>query len=59
MAIKGSFQSQNRQMMGGLCFMVEGHMALGIVGEELMVRVGADGHKRTLERVHAREIADR
>lgn len=43
-------------MMGGLCFMVGGHMAVGIVGEDLMVRVGRDGHARALSRAHAREM---
>ena len=44
------------KMMGGLCFMVAGHMALGIVGEELMVRVGPEGYDRALSRAHAREM---
>ena len=44
------------RMMGGLCFMIGGHMALGIVGEELMVRVGPDGYERALGRLHAREM---
>src|SRR5712691_3601295 len=44
------------KMMGGLCFMIGGHMALGIVGEELMIRVGPDGYQRALGRVHAREM---
>ena len=43
-------------MMGGLGFMIGGHMALGIVGEQLMVRVGPDGYQRALGRVHAREM---
>src|SRR5713226_8865176 len=44
------------KMMGGLCFMIGGHMALGIVGEELMIRVGPHGYERALGRVHAREM---
>lgn len=44
------------KMMGGLCFMVGGHMAIGIVGDELMVRVGPDGYGRALTRAHAREM---
>ncbi|MGH2747797.1 MAG: TfoX/Sxy family protein [Actinomycetota bacterium] len=44
------------KMMGGLCFMIGGHMALGIVGDELMVRVGPEGYERALARVHAREM---
>lgn len=44
------------KMMGGLCFMIGGHMAIGIVGDELMVRVGPDGYKRAIGRAHAREM---
>lgn len=44
------------KMMGGLCFMVGGHMAIGIVGDELMVRVGPGGYERALARAHAREM---
>ncbi len=44
------------KMMGGLCFMIGGHMALGIVGTELMTRVGPDGYERALAQVHAREM---
>ena len=47
---------EEKRMMGGLGFMIGGHMALGIVGEELMVRVGPDGYQRALARVHAREM---
>jgi hypothetical protein len=43
-------------MMGGLCFMIGGHMALGVVGEDLMIRVGTDGYERALARAHAREM---
>jgi hypothetical protein len=44
------------KMMGGLCFMIRGHMALGVSGEDLMVRVGPDGYERVLSRKHAREM---
>jgi TfoX/Sxy family transcriptional regulator of competence genes len=33
-----------RKMFGGLAFMVNTHMACGIVGDDLMVRVGKDNH---------------
>jgi len=44
------------KMFGGLSFMVRGHMAVGIVGEDLMVRVGPDGYRPALARAHAREM---
>lgn len=32
-----------RQMFGGLAFMVGGKMACGIIGDELMIRLGPEG----------------
>ncbi len=37
-------------MFGGLAFMVNTHMACGLVGGDLMVRVGADNHDDALSR---------
>jgi TfoX/Sxy family transcriptional regulator of competence genes len=45
-----------RKMFGGLCFMVDGNMSFGIVGEELMVRVGPEGFDAALAAPHAREM---
>lgn len=33
-----------REMFGGIAFMINGNMAVGVSGEELMVRVGKDNH---------------
>ena len=35
---------EEKKMFGGLAFMVNTHMACGMVGDDLMVRVGPDGH---------------
>ena len=43
-------------MFGGLCFLCAGNMACGIVGDELMVRVGPDGWQDALSQPHAREM---
>jgi TfoX/Sxy family transcriptional regulator of competence genes len=45
-----------RKMFGGLAFMVRGHMACGIVGDDLMLRLGAEGADRALERPHVRPM---
>jgi len=37
-----------RRMFGGLAFMVNTHMACGIVGDDLMVRVGKDNHETAI-----------
>ena len=45
-----------RKMFGGLAFMIHGHMACGIVGDDLMLRLGAEGAGRALERPHVRPM---
>ena len=43
-----------KKMFGGLCFMVAGSMACGIMGDDLLARVGADAYEDALGRPHAR-----
>ncbi len=45
-----------KKMFGGLAFMVRGHTTCGIIGDELMVRVGHDGYLDALAQPHAREM---
>lgn len=45
-----------KRMFGGLAFMVRGHMCVGIVGNELMVRVGPDAYEESLALPHARPM---
>ena len=33
-----------KQMFGGIAFMIGGNMAVGVAGDELMVRVGKEAH---------------
>ncbi len=47
--------AEEKAMFGGLAFMVEEHMACGMMGDDLMVRVGPDGHDTALAR-GAREM---
>ena len=47
---------EERKMFGGLCFMLGGHMVVGVVGNELMARVGADGEDDALAQPHARPM---
>jgi hypothetical protein len=44
------------KMFGGIAFMVGGHMACGIVGEDLMVRVGPEAHAAALAQPHVRPM---
>lgn len=42
-----------KKMFGGIAFMVAGSMAVGIIGKDLMARVGPDRYERALARPHA------
>ena len=46
----------SRKMFGGLAFMCNGHMFVGINGDELMVRVGKPNYEAALAHEHAREM---
>jgi TfoX/Sxy family transcriptional regulator of competence genes len=43
-----------QKMFGGIGFMINGNMAVGVSGDELMVRVGKDSHEEAISRRGAR-----
>ncbi len=43
-----------RRMFGGIAFLKNGHMFVGVSGEELMARVGKEAHASSLARSHVR-----
>ena len=45
-----------KKMFGGLSFMLSGNMCCGIVGDDLVVRVGPDSHEKALAKPHARPM---
>lgn len=45
-----------RKMFGGLAFMIHGNMACGIIRDELMLRLGADGADAALAEPHVRQM---
>ena len=45
-----------RRMFGGIAWMLAGNMACGVLGEDLIVRVGPDEYERALAEPHAREF---
>jgi TfoX/Sxy family transcriptional regulator of competence genes len=47
---------RERKMFGGLAFMLRGNMCCGIVGDELMVRVGPEQYGVALAQPHVRMI---
>jgi hypothetical protein len=54
--LEGVDDVREQKMFGGIAFMVGGHMACGIVGGDLMLRLGADGADAALERPHVRPM---
>jgi TfoX/Sxy family transcriptional regulator of competence genes len=47
---------EEKKMFGGITFMVAGRMACGVVHDDLMVRVGPDGHEAALAEPDARPM---
>ncbi len=45
-----------KHMFGGLAFMLNGHMCIGVVGDDLMVRVGPEQYEECLKLPHARPM---
>ena len=45
-----------RKMFGGLAFMIDGRMCCGIIGRDLMVRVGPERYEEALARPHTRPM---
>lgn len=44
---------QEKKMFGGVCFMLNGNMACGVIKNDLIVRVGPENHVAALSRPHA------
>jgi hypothetical protein len=44
------------RMVGGLAFLISGHMCCGVTGDALMVRVGPDDRDRVLAQEHVRPM---
>lgn len=54
MAEHGAFSE--RKMFGGLAFMVRGHMCCGVIGDDLMLRIGPDRAGTALREPHVRPM---
>ncbi len=55
-AVLGDDGVTERKMFGGIAFMCTGNMAVGVIGDELMVRVGKEHFADALAEPHAREM---
>jgi TfoX/Sxy family transcriptional regulator of competence genes len=43
-----------KQMFGGIAFMVRGNMSVGVSGDDLIVRVGKEHHDEAMAQPHVR-----
>ncbi|MBN8580148.1 MAG: TfoX/Sxy family protein [Anaerolineae bacterium] len=43
-----------KKMFGGVGYMLHGNMAVGILGDDLIVRVGVDEYESMLKRTHVK-----
>ena len=47
---------EEKFMFGGTCFMLNGKMCVGMVGDEMMCRIGPDVYEKALERKGCQEM---
>lgn len=47
---------REQKMFGGIAFMAGGHMCVGVIGEDLMARLGEDGADAALDEPHTRPM---
>jgi len=45
-----------KKMFGGVCYLLDGNMACGILNEDLIVRVGAERYEASLQLPHTRKF---
>ncbi len=45
-----------KKMFGGLCFLANGHMCCGVIGKDLVVRVGPKAYEASLKNPGARPM---
>jgi TfoX/Sxy family transcriptional regulator of competence genes len=55
-ALDGRAGISKRKMFGGLAFLLDGKMCVGVLGDELVVRSGAERYAESLKRPHARPM---
>jgi len=54
--LAGSAGVSEKRMFGGLAFLKNGNMFVGVNGDELMARVGKENYADSLARKHVREM---
>ena len=52
----GRSDVSEKRMFGGIAFLVNGNMSVGVTKDALMVRVGPDAYAEVLDHPHTREM---
>ena len=47
---------EEKYMFGGICYMLNGKMCVGVVQDEMMCRIGPDAYEEALHRTGCREM---
>ena len=47
---------EEKRMFGGVCYMVDGKMCVGVVKDEMMCRIGPDAYEEALQKRGCREM---
>ena len=54
--LEGKSDLDEKKMFGGVCFLLHGNMACGILNESLIVRVGPEKYENALKLPHTRKF---
>ena len=54
--LEGKSVFEEKKMFGGVCFLLHGNMACGILKEILIVRVGPEKYENALKLTHTRKF---
>jgi hypothetical protein len=54
--VSGRAGVDEKKMFGGLAFLLDLHMFCGVIGADLVVRIGADATRAALESPHTRPM---
>jgi len=52
--LQGVSAVDEKKMFGGVAYLIHGNMAVGVHGNDLMVRVGPENHTEAMKRPHTR-----
>jgi len=52
--VAGSKGITEKQMFGGLCFLLDGKMICGVLKTDMIAKIGRDNHERVATRKHVR-----